>query len=64
MTLHWKAHYERGDAPPLEFDGTSTTTYVGERIVRLEDRYTAEDAAQVAAWLAKHAPELDIRYTD
>lgn len=62
VTVDWAASYARAGAPNLRFEGRSQATVRDGRIVALVDEYTPEESGRMVAWLAAHAPELDVSY--
>jgi len=64
MSLPWRARYELGDAPPLVLEGRSTVRCEGDAIAWLRDAYTDAQVEQLTAWVERHAPDVDLRYTD
>lgn len=56
--MRWKVTYRVGDAPPVEMEGEETATFDGDRIVRLEDRFSPEGTKAALAWMQEHASKL------
>ncbi len=53
-----RAIYRSPGVPELSFDLEETVRYDGDQIVRLEDRYDAENLAAIQTYLAEHGPKL------
>ncbi len=56
--IAWRGTYSQPGLPDLVFDGEETAEFEGDRIRRLEDVVTAEDARRVADYLEEHAALL------
>jgi hypothetical protein len=62
VSVGWAGTYEWPDAPPLRFEGRSSATLSGDRIVHLVDEYPDGEGDRMASWLRAHAPALDVSY--
>ena len=47
-----------GAAPALVIEGEETAHFEGDRIRRLEDRFTGESAKEATRWLEKHGSQM------
>ena len=56
--IRWRVTYRVEGAPPFVLDGEETAVIDGDRIHRLEDRFTDQVAADLEAWMAKHGDKL------
>ena len=56
--LRWRVTYRIEGAPPFVLEGEETAVMEGNRIRRLEDRFTAETAAELEAWMTEHGDKL------
>ena len=57
--IRWRVTYRVEGAPPLVVEGEETAVMEGDRIRRLEDRFTDRMAADLEAWMTQHADKLD-----
>lgn len=58
--IRGSARYTSPAAPPLEFELEETATFEGDRIRRLEDRYSDAERKALARYLEVHGAALDI----
>jgi hypothetical protein len=56
--IRWRVTYRVAGAPPLDLEGEEIAQMEGERICRLEDRFTDEMAAKLGAWMGEHESKL------
>ena len=56
--MRWRVSYKVGDAPPLVAEGEETASFEGDRIVRLEDRWSADSPKILNDWMAANAAAL------
>jgi hypothetical protein len=56
--LHWRVTYRAPDLPPLVMEGEETATFSGERIQRLEDRFSPGTSSGATQWLQEHGAKL------
>ena len=56
--LRWAATYTLPGAPTLRIVGEETAEFTGDRIRRLEDRMSEDEASRVAAYLTEHGSKL------
>lgn len=63
VTIGWTGTYVVADGPPLVLRGRSCARYHDGRIVELVDEYPPGMDAEVASWIARHAPGVDASYT-
>jgi len=56
--MRWKATYSTPDLPDLSIDGEEAATFRGDRIARLEDRFSPEAVAAATKYLAEHGARL------
>jgi hypothetical protein len=56
--IRWRVTYRVAGAPPLVLEGEETAVVDGDRICRLEDRFTDEMVASLDAWLREHGDKL------
>lgn len=56
--FRWAARYTRPGLPDLEISGEETVTFLGDRIVRMEDVIAPEAVADMMAYIAEHAEAL------
>lgn len=55
----WAAYTAPG-LPELRFELEESATFDGDRIVRLEDRYTAQEVERIEAYLREHGAKLGL----
>jgi len=58
--LRGRAAYTAAGVPDVAFDLEELATFEGNRIRRLEDRYSSETATAIGDWLEVHAATLGI----
>lgn len=58
--IRGRATYRAGGVPTFELELEETARFDGDRIVRLEDRYTPEMRAETEAYLHEHGEKLGI----
>ncbi len=58
VRIRGRADYTSPHAPDLSFELDEISTFAGDRISRLEDRYDAETTAAIEAYLAAHGDAL------
>jgi hypothetical protein len=58
--IRWRARYTKAGLPDLAIDGEETATFEGDRIRRLEDRFTPEATKGAVEYLAEHGKALGI----
>ena len=56
--IRWRARYTQPGLPDLVIDGEETATFEGDRIRRLEDRFTAESAKATVDYMTEHGAAL------
>ena len=56
--IRWRVVYRAGTAPPLVMEGEETAYFEGNRIRRLEDRFTGESAKEAVRWLEEHGSHM------
>ena len=56
--IKWCAHYESEGLPPLSLEGEETATFEGDRISRLEDRWSPEAGKAVLEYMEVHGASL------
>ena len=56
--IRWRATYRVGDAPPMVIEGEETAYFEGDRIVRLEDRFSEESGKGALEWMEQHGESL------
>ena len=56
--MHWRGRYTKPGLPDLVIEGEETASFEGDRICRLEDRFTPESAKAAFDYLAKHGEAL------
>jgi len=56
--IRWRVTYKVEGAPPLVLEGEETAVMDGDRIRRLEDRFTDQMAADLDNWMRKHGDKL------
>lgn len=56
--IRWRVTYTVGGAPPLVLEGEETAVMEGDRIRRLEDRFTDEMVARLEGWMQRHGDTL------
>lgn len=56
--IRWRGRYTRPGLPDLVIEGEESATFDGDRIARLEDRFTLETAQAALAYLEEHADVL------
>lgn len=56
--FRWRATYSKPGLPDLAIEGEETATFEGERIARLEDRFTDASVKEATAYLGTHAAAL------
>jgi hypothetical protein len=50
--------YKNEGTPVLVLQGEETAVFDGDRICRLEDRISEDEAAKVRDWMARHGDKL------
>ena len=58
--LRGRADYTHPDAPDLSFELEETAHFDGDRIRRLEDRYSADTVARLLDYVAEHGEALGL----
>lgn len=58
--LRGRADYTSPKAPPLSFELEETAHFDGDRIRRLEDRYTPDEVTRLLAYAAAHGAVLGL----
>ena len=56
--IRWRVTYRVKGAPPFVLEGEETAVMNGDRIHRLEDRFTDQMAANLDDWMTKHSDRL------
>ncbi len=56
--IRWRVTYRVEGAPPFVLEGEETALMEGDRIRRLEDRFTEETAADFDDWMRRHGDKL------
>jgi hypothetical protein len=56
--IQWRVTYRVEGAPPLVVEGEETAVIDGDRIRRLEDRFTDQMAADLEDWMRQHGDKL------
>jgi len=56
--MKWCANYQSEGLPPLAIEGEETATFEGDRICRLEDRWSPEAEKNVVEYMAAHGESL------
>ncbi len=56
--VRWRVVYRVGTAPALVVEGEETANFEGDRIRRLEDRFTDESVKEVTRWLEEHGSQM------
>ena len=56
--MKWCANYQTEGLPPLALEGEETATFEGDRICRLEDRWSPEAGKAVIEYMEAHGGSL------
>jgi hypothetical protein len=56
--FRWRNTYRVAGAPPFVMEGEETARFQGDRIARLEDRFEAQAAEKLGAWMGANAAKL------
>ncbi|MBI3300796.1 MAG: nuclear transport factor 2 family protein [Deltaproteobacteria bacterium] len=56
--MRWAATYTLAGAPDCRMEGEERAMFSGDRIRRLEDRFTDAEAGRVGAYFAQHGAKL------
>ena len=56
--ISWRVTYRVEGAPPFVLEGEETAVMDGDRICRLEDRFTDQIAADLNEWMKQHGDKL------
>jgi len=56
--MKWCANYQSEGLPPLALEGEETATFEGDRICRLEDRWSSEAGKTVIEYMEAHGDSL------
>ena len=57
--MSWRGRYTKPGLPDLVIEGEETAIFEGDRIRRLEDRFTPEAAKRAGEYLAEHGAALN-----
>ena len=57
--IRWRVTYRAADAPELVMEGEERAHFEGDRIRRLEDRFTPETSKAATDWFAANAGKLN-----
>ena len=56
--IRWRVTYAKAGAPDLVLEGEETAEFEGDRIRRLEDRFTEASARGALEWMGAHGAKL------
>ena len=56
--MKWRVNYRSEGMPPLTIEGEETATFDGERICRLEDRWSPEAEKVVLDYMKEHGSSI------
>ena len=58
VITHWTAHYSKAGVPDLQFGGTESAQFEGDRIARLWDELDTGALETLSNWLGAHGESL------